>query len=123
MKIFLIIANLVFAIVAVHAQIGEVKKDGNLLRIFDEKGNNTGSYVSLCSNCELNGYNSEYIVVTDGNLARIYNDRGNNTGSYVNLCKGCYVKNVTKSAILVKEGNLVRYYNFQGNYMYYTYDQ
>jgi len=113
---------LILSVMTSFAQIGEIKKDGNLLRIYDERGINTGNYVALSHGSELSGYNSEYIVVTEGNLARIYNERGNNTGHYVNLCQGCYVKNVTRSAILVKEGNLVRYYDFTGNYLRYTTD-
>jgi len=122
MKPICLLATLLLSFASVNAQIGEVKKDGTLLRIYDEKGNNTGLYVSLCSSCDLAGYNSDNIVVNEGTIARIYDANGNNTGSYVSLCSGCYVKNVTKSAILVKEGSVIRYYNFSGNFLYYTND-
>lgn len=103
-------------------QIGEIKKDGNLLRIYDEKGNNTGLYVHLNNGAELSGYNSAYIIVTDGNLARIYDSRGNNSGNYIHLNPGWVVKNVNPSAILVKDGATTRFYDFRGNFKHFNND-
>jgi len=122
MKNLWIILFMFLSFVSASAQIGEIKKDGSLLRIYNENGVNTGMYVYLNSGAELSGYNSKYIVVTDGNLARIYDSTGSNTNNYVYLNAGCYVKNVTPTAILVKEGSITRYYDFRGNYLQYTND-
>lgn len=104
------------------AQIREIKKDVNLLRIYNERGVNAGMYVYLNSGAEFSGYNYEFIVVAEGDSARIYDACGVNSGYYVFLNAGCHVKNYTASAILVKEGNITRYYDFRGNYMQYTND-
>lgn len=122
MKTTLILIIMTLGFSSSFAQIGDLKKDGNLLRIFDEKGINTGLYVYLNNGAELSGYNSKYIIVTDGNLARIYDSRGNNTGNYVYLNSGWFVKNVTPAAILVKDGTTTRFYDFRGNYMYFNND-
>lgn len=122
MKTTLILFLMTLIFSSSWAQIGDLKQDGNLLRIYDERGINTGLYVYLNSGAELSGYNSEYIVVTDGNLARIYDSRGNNTGSYVYLNPGWFVKNVTPSSILVKDGTQTRFYDFRGNFIYFNND-
>lgn len=116
MKKLLLMTTMLLTFGAVSAQIAEVKQDGSLAKIYNDQGSYTGSYISLCSSCELTGYNSKYIVVTDGSLAKIYDSKGSYTGSYISLCSSCYVKNVAASAILVKDGSLTKYYDFKGSY-------
>jgi|688.fasta_scaffold990925_2 hypothetical protein len=116
MKKFFLMATIMLSFGAVSAQIAEVKQDGNIAKIYNDQGRYTNSYISLCSKCELTGYNSKYIVITDGNIAKIYNDQGRYTNSYISLCSNCYVKNVSATAILVKDGNITKYYDFNGRY-------
>ena len=47
MKTTLILILMTLILSSSWAQIGDLKQDGNLLRIYDEKGNNTGLYVHL----------------------------------------------------------------------------
>jgi predicted RNA-binding protein associated with RNAse of E/G family len=116
MKQIILIATMLLTFGAVNAQIAEVKQDGGIAKIYNDQGSFTGYYVSLCSSCELTGYNAKYIVVTDGSLAKIYDAKGNYTGYYVSLCSSCYIINVSATAILVKDGGLTKYYDFKGNY-------
>ena len=101
---------------ALQAQIEEVKVDNNTARIFNNNGKYSGYYINLCSSCKLNGYNSNFIVITENNTARIYDQKGSYTGYYINLCSSCNIKNVSSSNILINEGNTTRYYNFKGTY-------
>ena len=116
MKKLFLMATMLLMFGAVNAQIAEVKEDGSMVKIYDDRGSYTGNYVSFCSKCELAGYNSKYIVVVDGSMAKIYDSKGSYTGNYVSLCSSCYVKNVSASAILVKDGSMTKYYDFKGSY-------
>jgi len=116
MKQFFLMAAMMLTYGSLNAQIGEVKVDGSAAKIYDDKGNYTGQYASLCSKCELAGYNSKYIVIIDGSAAKIYDSKGSYTGQYASLCSNCYVKNVSASAILIKDGSVTKYYDFKGSY-------
>jgi hypothetical protein len=116
MKKFFLLATMLLTIGEVSAQIAEVKQDGRRALIINDQGTYTGNYISLCPSCELNGYNSKYIVITDGRRALIYNEKGSYTGNYISLCPDCYIKNVSGTAILLKDGARTLYYDFKGSY-------
>jgi hypothetical protein len=116
MKKFFLMTTMLLVFGAVNAQIAEVKQDGSYAKIYNDQGSWTGKSVSICSNCELVGYNSEYIVVKDGSYAKIYDANGSWTGKSISLCSDCYIKNVGASAILVKDGSYTKYYDFNGNW-------
>lgn len=106
---------------AVNSQIGDVKIDGSSAKIYDDKGNYSYMSIGLCSNCELSGFNSDYVVITDGRTAKIYDSKGNYTYNSIGLCSDCSVKNVTTSGILIKDGGTTKIYDFKGNYTYKSY--
>jgi len=114
MRHLLLFSLIIFSSLASQAQIAEVKVDGSYAKIYNDKGQYTGSSVYLGSNT-LEGYNSEYIVVKDGSYAKIYDAKGRYTGSSVYLGKNT-VKHVSQSDILVKDGSYVKYYDFTGHY-------
>ena len=119
MKQFLLIATMLLTFGTVSAQIGEVKQDGDIAKIYNDQGRYTNS-IPLTSpwgngKARLSGYNSKYIVITDGDIAKIYDAQGRFTKRYISLGKA-YVKNVSATAILVKDGNITKYYDFNGRY-------
>ena len=116
MKQIILVTFMTLSFGFVNAQIADVKVDGGRAKIYDDNASYTGNSVSLCSSCELSGYNNKYIVVTDGGRAKIYDYKGSYTGNSVSLCSDCYVKNVSGSAILVKDGGRTKYYDFKGSY-------
>lgn len=121
MKKLFLMATTLLIFGAVNAQIGDVKVDGYNAKIYDDKGNYSYNSISLCSNCELSGFNSNYVVITDGSSAKIYDSKGNYTYNSIGLCSNCSVKNVTPSGILIKDGNTTKIYDFKGNYTYKSY--
>ena len=118
---FFLMATMLLIFGAVNAQIGDVKVDGSSAKIYDDKGNYSYKSISLCSKCELSGFNSNYVVITDGSNAKIYDSKGNYTYKSISLCSNCSVKNVTPSGILIKDGNTTKIYDFKGNYTYKSY--
>jgi len=121
MKKLFLMATMLLMFGAVNAQIGDVKVDGSSAKIYDDKGKYTYKSISLCSNCELSGFNSNYIVITDGSSAKIYDSQGKFTYKSISLCSNCSVKNVTPSGILIKDGSKTKIYDFEGKYTYKSY--
>lgn len=108
--IIILISNFCFS------QITEIKKDGSYLRIYNDRGNYTGTSIYVGTSYKLDGYNNQFIVISDRNYANIYNSKGNYTGISIYLGSSKKVKRVSESNILIQDGHYTRYYNFQGNY-------
>lgn len=113
-KLFLIV--IIFLSLPVFSQIGYVKIESRTAKIYNQNTSYSGYYINLCSTCQLDGYNSTYIVITQNKTARIFNEKGNYTGYYINLCSDCYIERVLENNILIKQKNTVRYYNFKGSF-------
>lgn len=114
MKLLFTLLFMTLCILALNAQIAEVKLDGNYAKIYNEKGQFTGNSVYIGNN-SLEGYNNEYIVIKDGNYAKIYDSKGHFTGHSAYIGNNT-IKHVSQSVILVKEGNYVKYYDFKGRF-------
>lgn len=107
---------IIFLSFPVFSQIGYIKIESRTARIYNQNNVYSGYYLNLCSNCQLDGYNSKYIVMTDGKTARIFNEKGSYTGYYIDLCSDCYLERVLENNILIRQSNTIRYYNFKGSY-------
>jgi hypothetical protein len=114
--ILILISNFCFS------QITEVKTDGSYLRIYNDRGNYTGTSIYVGTSYKLDGYNNQFIVISDRNYANIYNMKGKYTGISIYLGSSKKVKRVSESNILIQDGHYTRYYNFRGNYTHSTYD-
>ena len=112
----LILIVIIFLSLPVFSQIGYVKIESRTARIYNQNSIYSGHYINLCGNCQLDGYNSNYIVISENKTSRIFNEKGNYTGYYINLCSDCYIERVLENNILIKQNNTVRYYNFKGSY-------
>ena len=112
--LLLILSFTTLSIINVNAQIAEVKVDGSYAKIYNDKGQYTGSSVYVGNNT-LEGYSSEFIVVKEGSYAKIYDAKGHYTGSSVYVGSNT-IKHVSQSAILIREGSYVKYYDFKGHY-------
>jgi hypothetical protein len=114
MKHFILFLFITLSCIALQAQIAEVKVEGSYAKIYNDKGQYTGSSVYKGNNT-LEGYNNEYIVIKEGSYAKIYDAKGHYTGSSIYIGNNT-IKHVSQTAILVKEGSYVKYYDFKGHY-------
>jgi hypothetical protein len=101
-----------------NVKIGDLRKERNIVRIFDTEGRNSGKYFTLNPGNELVGFTQDHIVIifTGLNVARIYDSNGRDTGRYISLGSDKYIKGVSQTVILVKERNITKYYDFSGRY-------
>jgi len=99
-------------------KIGDLRKERNIVRIFDTEGRNSGKYFTLNPGNELVGFTQDHIVIsfTGLNVARIYDSNGRDTGKYISLSSDRYIKGISQMLILVKERNVTKYYDFSGRY-------
>ena len=99
-------------------KIGDLRKERNIVRIFDTEGRNSGKYFTLNPEHELVGFTQDHIVIifTRLNVARIYDSNGRDTGKYISLSSDRRIKGISQMLILVKERNVTKYYDFTGRY-------
>lgn len=97
-------------------KISHLKKEGNIIKIFDSSGRYSGKWFSIPRNSEVSGNNSSLIIITFPSLgvSRIYNSYGKDTGDYISIRGDKKIIGVSEERILVKDRRVIRYYDLRG---------